>query len=121
MSNGLQQIINYMIPAVGTPRGYLVSQVFVPGTPVRIDFRGIEGGMLDAQPFRPSGVYIDNTQGTGVLTVVINEMAYQIQCPIGGLLNLPFPAPVDVSVAINGTGQASVIFVDTPVMPYRSF
>lgn len=121
MSNGLQQTINFMLPAVGTPRGYVEFNTFVPGTPVNIDFRNVSGGSIDGQPFRPSGVYIDNTNGTGDLSVKINEMQYTMICPAGGMLNLPFPAPTDLSVTINGNGDATIIFVDTPVQPYRSF
>lgn len=120
-SNGLTTAINYMIPAVGTPRMYFDSRVFDPAIPVKIDFRGITGGYWDGQPFRPNGVYIDNSAGTAALTVVINEISFSISCPAGGYLNLPFPAPVDISVSITGTGQATVVFMDTPVMPYRSF
>ncbi len=118
--SGLQTAINYMIPAVGTPRMYALSQVF-SATPFTLDFRGVTGGYWDGQPFRPSGFYIDNTQGTGPLTIVINEISYQIVVPTAGSLNLPFPAPIDLSVTITGLGQATIVFVDVPVMPYRSF
>lgn len=120
MANGLTQVINYMIPAVGTPRAYIQSGV-LSATPVAIDFRNVSGGGIDGQPFRPSGVYIDNTQGTGTLTITLNEIAYQITCPAGEALNLPYPAPIELSVAITGLGQATVIFTDVPVIPYRSF
>lgn len=118
---GLTSAINYMIPAIGTPRMYAASQVLVSGTPVHIDFTGVSGGYWDGQPFRPSGFYIDNTQGTAPLTIVINPIAYQVVCPAGGSLNLPFPAPVDCTVDFSGVGQTTIVFVDTPVMPYRSF
>jgi len=121
MSTGLQSMINYMIPAVGTPRGYVYNATLVAGTPATIDFRGITGGGIDGQPFRPSGVYIDNTQGTAVLKVVINEISYAINCPIGETLNLPYPAPIDMTATITGQGVVTIVFVDTPVMPYRSF
>ena len=120
MSTGLTNIINYMIPAVGTPRGYVQSGV-LSATPLTIDFSGVSGGYWDGQPFRPSGVFIDNTQGTGQLSIVVNEIAYQMICPAGGMLNLLFPAPINLTATLTGLGQASVIFVDSPVMPYRSF
>lgn len=120
MSNGLFPTINYMIPAIGTPRGYVQSGV-LSATPVTIDFRNVSGGDIDGQPFRPSGVMIDNSQGTGPLTIVINQIAFQIICPAGAALNLPYPAPVDQTVSITGLGQATVVFMDTPVQPYRSF
>jgi len=120
MSNGLTQVVNYMIPAVGTPRAYIQSGV-LSATPVAIDFRGVDGGNIDGQPFRPSGVFIDNTQGAGTLTIVLNEIAYAITCPAGESVNLQFPAPINLSVAITGNGQATIVFVDFPVIPYRSF
>jgi len=119
-ANGLSDAINYMIPAVGTPRMYYDSRVY-SATPVRIDFSAITGGYWDGQPFRPSGLYMDNSAGVGDLTVVINEISFSITCPAGGYLNLPFPAPVFMTCSIVGDGQATIVFVDVPVMPYRSF
>lgn len=117
--NGLQQVINYMIPAVGTPRGYFWNGVLT-GAPVTIDFRNVSGGGIDGQVFRPSGVFIDNTQGTGPITIVVNEIGYQMICLEGELLNLQFPAPVECTVSFVGDGQATIAFVDFPVLPYRN-
>lgn len=121
MAQGLQQAINYMIPAVGTPRMYAVNQTFVAGTPVTLDFRNISGGGIDGQPFRPSGVFIDNSAGVAALQVVINEISYVMTCPAGGALNLQFPAPTEITATITGDGVGTVVFVDFPVIPYRSF
>lgn len=121
MSNGLQSVVNYMMPAVGSPRVFLISQVFDPLTPVYQDFRNVSGGAIDGQPFRPSGVLIDNTQGSDIITVRINEMSYQVVCPAGQTLNVPYPAPTEMTTTITGTGQATVVFCDYPVLPYRSF
>lgn len=120
MSAGLNNVQNYMAPAIGTPRVFLINQDFT-GITYTQGFRNVEGGMIDGQPFQPSGVFIDNTVGTGPLTVVINEMSYRMVCPAGESLSLPFPAPKDLSTTITGTGVATVIFVDFPVIPYRSF
>ena len=120
MSNGLQSVVNYLIPQVGTPRCYVVSQV-LSATPFRLDFRTVEGGMIDGQPFRPSGVFIDNTQGSGDLNILLNEINYNLLCPANDSLNAQFPAPMDVTFNITGNGQATIVFVDFPVMPYRSF
>lgn len=119
MSNGLQQVINYMIPAVGTPRAYFWSGVLT-GSPVTIDFRNISGGGIDGQVFRPSGVFIDNTQGLGNVSITVNEISYQMICLPGELLNLQFPAPIDCTVSFVGNGQATIAFVDFPVLPYRN-
>lgn len=119
MSNGLEQVINYMIPAIGTPRGYFWTGT-LSSTPVTIDFRNVSGGGIDGQPFRPSGVFIDNTRGTGNVVVTINEISYQMICLQGELLNLQFPAPVDLTVSFIGLGEATLAFVDFPVLPYRN-
>lgn len=120
MSTGLNNVVNFMIPAVGTPRGYVVSQVFVAGTPVDIDFRNVSGGWIDAQPFRPSGVLVDNSLGTAAVVVVINQMAYRITVPAGTSLQMPYPAPSELTVTITGEGQATLVFVDYPVIPFAS-
>lgn len=117
--NGLQQVINYMIPAVGTPRGFFWNGILT-GAPVTIDFRNVSGGGIDGQVFRPSGVFIDNTQGTGPVTIVVNEIGYQMICLEGELLNLQFPAPVECTVSFVGDGQTTIAFVDFPVLPYRN-
>ncbi|HKY45374.1 MAG TPA: hypothetical protein VJM50_19940 [Pyrinomonadaceae bacterium] len=119
MSDGLQQVINYMIPAVGTPRGYVWTGT-LSSTPVTIDFRNVSGGGIDGQPFRPSGIFIDNTRGTGNVVVTINEISYQMICLTGELLNLQFPAPIDVTASFIGLGEATLVFVDFPVLPYRN-
>lgn len=119
-TSGLNQVVNYMIPAVGTPRAYVNSQV-QSATPFTIDFSNVSGGDIDGQPFRPSGVFIDNSQGTGALTIVINQIAYRMTCPLGKSMNLQFPAPIDLTATITGLGQATIVFVDFPVLPFGPF
>lgn len=117
MSNGLFPATNYLIPQVGTPRGYVYSAVLT-ATATFLDFRSILGGSIDAQPFRPAGVFIDNSQGVDDLVIVVNEISYRMICPAGEQRNLQFPAPVDATFNISGDGQATVVFVDFPVMPF---
>ena len=118
MANGLVELINYLIPSGSTPRGYLQSAVF-SATAISLDFRNISGGSFDGLPFRPSGVFIDNSQGTGALTITVNEISYTMSCPAGQWLNLQFPAPINTTVSIKGLGQATVLFVDFPVIPFQ--
>lgn len=120
MSNGIVSVVNYLIPQVGTPRGFVQSSV-LSATPINLDFRNVEGGGIDAQPFRPSGVFIDNTQGTGDLILTLVEMNFRVVCPAGNSLNAQFPAEINGTFALTGQGQATVVFVDFPVFPYRSF
>lgn len=112
----LGKMVNYLVPASGTTRGYTISRVF-DATPYQVNFTTIE---LDGTPFRPSGVFIDNSQGTEALVIVINEIAYRITCPAGEALQMQFPAPMSMTLSIIGGGQATAIFVDFPVIPFRS-
>lgn len=120
MSNGLQPVTNYLIPPVGGPRAYAHSSV-LSATPVFLDFRETAGGMIDGQPFRPNGAFIDNTLGTDDLVVLLIEVNFRLSCPAGASLNAQFPAPHNCTFNITGNGQATVLFVDFPVFPYRSF
>lgn len=110
----LQATMNYLVPASGTTSGFDVSQVF-SATPVNIDWRTIG---LDGKPFVPSGVFIDNTLGTGAIRIVINENGFVVQCPAGAAIQTQYPAPLGQSVSITGLGQATVVFVDFPVIPF---
>ncbi len=114
MSDTLMKMVNYLIPATGSTRGYMISRIF-DATPYPTNFATIE---LDGVPFRPSGVFIDNSQGASPLIIVINELAYRITCPAGASLQTQFPAPMSMSVSIIGGGQATVNFVDFPVIPF---
>lgn len=118
MADGdLTTVVNYTVPVNGQGRAATFQDVFTP-TPVWIDFRALQGSDLAGTPFRPSGVYIDNTLGTGDLIINFGAIGYRIVCPAASMLNLPYPAPVSEMVSIIGAGQASVIFVDYPVIPF---
>ncbi len=120
MSNGeLQTVVNFRKPDSHDVRA-APFQLTLSSTPFVIDFRALPGSDLAGTPFRPSGVYIDNTQGTDKLTVLVNELNYRMVCKAGELINLPYPAAKYSSVGITGEGQATVIFVDYPVEPYES-
>jgi hypothetical protein len=110
------KLVNYLIPATGSTRGYAISRVF-DATPVNVNFSAMQ---LDGIPFRPSGVFIDNSQGASALIIVINELAMRITCPAGASLQTQFPAPMSMTVTLVGDGQASVNFVDFPVIPFLS-
>lgn len=120
MSNGLQYVTNYLIPPVGGPRAY-VQAGELSATPLFIDFRETAGGAIDAQPFRPNGVFIDNTQGTGDLIIELLEIQYRVRCLAGQSLNAQLPAPINCTFNVTGEGQATICFVDFPVFPDRSF
>jgi len=107
---------NYLVPAAGTVHGYPVSMVF-SATPFEVDFRFVE---LDGDVFTPSGVFVDNSAGTGDLTIrVKNSGGYSVICPAGARLQAQYPAPANQQVEITGLGQATVVFVDFPVIPFQ--
>jgi len=114
MAEGIQSVTNFLVPATGSTNAFMIEQTF-SATPYFQNFNNVE---LNGIPFRPSGVIIDNTSGTGDLTVLINELSFAITCPAGLSIQMPYPAPVNHSVNITGLGEATVVFVDYPVVPF---
>lgn len=114
---GLFNALNYLVPASGSVHAYDFVDNFA-ANPV-IDFSW-DLKSLDAQQFIPSGVFIDNSQGTGPLTITIKQIDYTIVCPAGAQKQVQYPAPIaqTISIEATGTGQAVVIFVDFPVIPF---
>lgn len=119
MSNEVTQgVSNYLVPATGSPNAYVIKDTFT-ASPQSVNFQNIQ---LNGLAFRPSGVIIDNTKSASVLNVLIPEMSFNISCPAGASLNMPYPAPMNHSASITGAGdaEATVIFVDYPLQPYSS-
>jgi hypothetical protein len=118
-AQSVQGTVNYLIPSSGRTSAVPVSGVF-SGQPYQIDWR--EFANTDF-PFQPQGVFIDNSAGTGALTVQIyasglnGPVFWQVVCPAGAFKSANFPAPNGQQVAITGDGQATVVFVDFPVLP----
>lgn len=109
-----QSVSNFLVPATGTTNAYQITQTF-SSTPLYVEFSSVG---LSGTPFRPSGVIIDNSQGTDSLTILINEMSFKMVCPKGGAMQMPFPAPLNCTANITGAGTATVVFVDYPVIPF---
>lgn len=109
----IRDTTNYMVPSSGNTHVVPISGVF-SADPFTIDWRqfGIENF-----PFQPQGVFIDNTQGAGTLTVTIGPLGWTVTCPAGSQVQAQFPAPNGQSASIVGNGQADVIFADFPVLP----
>jgi hypothetical protein len=114
---------NYLIPSSGGTQGVPVIGVFSAQAEI-IDWRQYSND-IDG-PFEPQGVYIDNTQGAGVLTVNVyaggNASAlgtpfWSVTCAAGARATQNFPAPDGQIVSITGNGQATVVFVNYPVLP----
>ncbi len=118
MADGdLTTVVNCDLPANNQRRAATFNDTF-SATPVWIDFRSLKGSDLSGTPFRPSGVHIDNTLGSGDLTINFGAIGYRIVCPANAMLNLPYPAPISDMVSVIGAGQATLIFVDYPVEPF---
>lgn len=115
ISQSLFNALNYLVPATGSTRAFPISQDFT--IPFKFDWSKIpidDGGIS----FVPSGVFIDNTNGSAPLTVTIDQINFNIVCPAGGQRQVQYPAPLNQSVTISGGGGiVTVIFVDFPVIP----
>lgn len=112
-NTGVQNVFNYMVPAAGQTHAVTFSGAF-SATPFLIDWRQFS---VDNFPFVPQGVFIDNTQGTGPLTITIFPLGFNVVCPTGSSGQFQFPAPNGQTAQIVGNGQATVYFVDFPVLP----
>lgn len=106
---------NYIVPASGTTRGVVITET-LSATPITKDFRDFG---QDGLPFIPSGVYIDNTQGTAPCIIVINEIGFRVVAQAGQSVVSQYPAPSNQTVSIVGGGEATIVFVDYPVIPFE--
>lgn len=104
---------NYLVPSSGNTHGVNFNGVFT-ATPYAIDWRQFS---VDNFPFSPQGVFIDNSQGTGTLTINFQPLNFNVVCPAGIVGQFQFPAADQQTCSITGTGQAAVTFVDFPVLP----
>lgn len=106
---------NYMVPSNGQTHAVAYQGQF-SATPLVVDWRQFA---IDAQPFQPQGVFVDNTAGTTPLTITILPIGYKVVCNAGLTLQAQFPAPNGQTATITGdpANSASVVFVDFPVLP----
>ena len=109
---------NYLVPAGGTTHAVPFEGVF-GATPLVIDWRQFN---IDNFPFQPQGVFVDNSAGAGPLTISVltslnGSVFWNFTVPAGAAQSGNFPAPNGQATSIVGDGQATVIFVDFPVLP----
>lgn len=116
MTSVIQSVSNYLVPAMGSPSAYVVSETFT-STPFQINFSNIS---LNGLEFLPSGVIVDNSQSANPVSILIPEFSYNIVCPAGASVMMPYPAPRNHTASITGNGKTTVIFVDYPIIPYSS-
>jgi hypothetical protein len=111
--------VNYLVPSSGRTHAVPVEGVF-SAQAYTIDWNQFKN---DNFAFQPQGVFIDNSAGTGELDVVIyanglnGPVFWTIKCPAGAYKTANFPAPNGQAAGITGNGEATVIFVDFPVLP----
>jgi hypothetical protein len=114
----VQSTTNYLVPSSGGTHCVPVSGVF-NANPAVLDWRQFAESSF---AFQPQGVFIDNTQNANPLTVTILPLGWNINCPAGVQLMTPFPAPAQQTAQVTssgGGGQASLMFVDFPVLPFE--
>jgi hypothetical protein len=104
---------NYLVPAAGQTHAVSFEGVF-SGAAQKIDWRQYA---VDNFPFNPQGVFIDNSAGVAELIILIKPINYTVSCPAGQRIQAQFPAPNGQTMEITGNGQASIFFVDFPVLP----
>jgi hypothetical protein len=105
---------NFLVPAGGTTHAVGFQGGFT-AQPYAIDWRQFK---IDAFPFQPQGVYIDNIDGAAAVTITILPINYRIVCAAGVSIARSFPAPNGQTCMITGdpaSSTTSVIFVDYPV------
>ncbi len=111
-------VSNYLVPAGGGTHAVPIVGVF-SAVPFVQDWAQFS---IDSFPFQPQGVFVDNSAGAGTLTIEIltgvnGNVFWTVDIPAGAVQATSFPAPNGHAASITGNGQASVIFVDFPVLP----
>ncbi len=107
---------NYLAPAGGTMHAVTFEGIF-DATGQTVDWRQFK---IDNFPFQPQGVFIDNSAGTAPLVIVIGPLNWTVSCPAGATTQAQFPAPNGQTATMTGAGQATVVFVDFPVLPAQN-
>lgn len=115
MSEIIRNVSNFLVPATGSTSAMTIKRQLTASDQLYIDFS--EKG-LDGSPFRPYGVYVDNTENDTAASVTINEMGFRIVVPARTFLMTPFPAPLNLTATLTGDGVVTFVFVDSPVIPY---
>jgi len=104
---------NYLVPSDGKTHCVQISGTF-SATAFLQDWQQFK---VDNFPFVPQGVFIDNTQGAGPLTINIQPVNFNITCPAGTSGQYQFPAAMSQYWEITGDGNANIFAVDFPVLP----
>lgn len=106
---------NYLVPASGRVHGTKYTNDF--GSVTSEDVINWGTYKINNFPFIPQGAFINNTEGTADLTIIIEEIDYKILVPAGIAKQAQFPAIEKSTFTISGQGKVSIFFVDFPVLP----
>lgn len=104
---------NYLVPANGTTHVYL-TQIAASGVAASGNFAAIQ---FDGIPFRPQGVWIDNTNGTGEAIVTIQPIGFSMKVPAGANMAANFPSTENLKYSVTGTGTVNLFWADFPLLP----
>jgi hypothetical protein len=112
-----QNTTNYLVPSSGSTHAVPISQAW-PVQPTFLDWRQFSESSF---PFQPQGVFIDNTLNAQPLTINVQPVNWNVTCPANVQMMIPFPAPSGQTMNVSsGGGQATLIFVDFPVLPFQT-
>jgi hypothetical protein len=110
------KVSNYLVPATGGTAAVSVKYAGDGTEESPVDMVWKTYG-LDGEPFNPSGFYAANFSSDSVfLRISGNDLVYEI--PGNSQMGRMYPAPFDHVVSIYGTGDAEIVFVNSPVIPY---
>ena len=110
----LLSTFNYLVPAAGTTNAFSCTNVQAAND--AIDFSQVTS--QSGLPFNPSGLQIDNNNGTVPAVFTIVQTGFSVSCPVGKQMGVQFPAPAGFTVQVTCNG-ANFAFVDYPVIPYQ--
>jgi hypothetical protein len=113
----MQETTNYLVPSSGGTHAVPVEGV-LSAAAVELDWRNFN---VEGFAFQPQGAYIDNSAGTGPLTLAVfagSTLIWTVVVDTGYVMHANFPAPNGQVHEITGLGQATIVFVDFPVLPF---
>ncbi len=102
---------NFLVPADGTTHEVTFAGSLSSGTPVVIDWSSFVQAYF---PFRPQAAKINNTGGTGTLTITNVATGETSSCPEGASRWVSFCSTAGLTQQISGSGTVAIQFVDWP-------
>ena len=110
------KVSNYLVPATGGTAAVNVKYAG-DGTadlPINFDWGTYN---LDGEPFQPSGFYAANFSNQSVyIKISGNDLIFEV--PANTQMGRMYPAPFEHTASIYGAGDAEIVFVNSPVIPY---